>query len=96
MEVASVSQTKNKLSHYLKLVRNGGTVIIMDRGVPVARLESVSTPGNTVGRLERLVQTGVAEGGKGKIPNNLLKLDPVKLEKPVDVVKLIREERDKR
>ena len=39
---ASVSEAKNRLSHFLRLVRGGEEVEIMDRGTPVARLVHVS------------------------------------------------------
>ncbi|MBW1999992.1 MAG: type II toxin-antitoxin system prevent-host-death family antitoxin [Deltaproteobacteria bacterium] len=38
----SVSEIKNRLSHYLKLVRGGEEVEILDRKTPVARLIHVS------------------------------------------------------
>jgi len=39
---ASVSEIKNRLSYYLKLVRGGEEVEILDRKTPVARLIHVS------------------------------------------------------
>ena len=41
MEKATISQLKNNLSAYLKKVRAGETVLILDRNHPVARLERV-------------------------------------------------------
>jgi prevent-host-death family protein len=38
MKTASISTIKNNLSAYLDLVRGGETVLITDRGRPVARL----------------------------------------------------------
>ena len=43
---ASVSEAKNRLSHFIRLVRGGEEVEIMDRGTPVARIVHVSkSPG---------------------------------------------------
>ena len=43
---ASVSETKNRLSHFIRLVRGGEEVEIMDRETPVARIVHVSkSPG---------------------------------------------------
>ena len=39
---ASVSETKNRLSHFIRLVRGGEEVEIMDRETPVARIVHVS------------------------------------------------------
>jgi antitoxin (DNA-binding transcriptional repressor) of toxin-antitoxin stability system len=39
---ASVSETKNRLSHFIRLVRGGEEVEIMDRDTPVARIVHVS------------------------------------------------------
>lgn len=43
---ASVSEAKNRLSHFLRLVRSGEEVVIMDRDTPVARIVHISkSPG---------------------------------------------------
>jgi antitoxin (DNA-binding transcriptional repressor) of toxin-antitoxin stability system len=42
----SVTELKARLSHYLREVRLGGEVLVLDRGVPVARLVR---PGDAVG-----------------------------------------------
>jgi prevent-host-death family protein len=38
MKTASISEVKNRLSSYVDLVRHGETVVITDRGRPVAHL----------------------------------------------------------
>lgn len=38
MTTASVSELKAKLSAYLREVRRGGEVQVVDRGIPIARL----------------------------------------------------------
>lgn len=38
----SVSETKNRLSHYIRLVRGGEEVEIMDRNTPVAKIVHIS------------------------------------------------------
>ncbi len=56
MEKATISQLKNHLSAYIKRVRAGQTVLIVDRDEPVARLERIEAGGRAddrVGRLER-------------------------------------------
>ena len=39
---ASISEVKNHLSHFIRLVRGGEDVEIVDRGTPVARIVHVS------------------------------------------------------
>jgi prevent-host-death family protein len=41
MKKASISETKNHLSRLLEEVRNGTTILILDRNRPVARLEPI-------------------------------------------------------
>jgi antitoxin (DNA-binding transcriptional repressor) of toxin-antitoxin stability system len=38
----TISDLKNRLSHYLRLVRAGEVVEIFDRKMPLARIEAVS------------------------------------------------------
>jgi prevent-host-death family protein len=59
MRIASVSSAKNNLSALLQAVRAGQTVLITDRGVPVARLEPVGTSAAGGAALEALVRSGV-------------------------------------
>jgi prevent-host-death family protein len=44
---ASISEAKNRLSHFIRLVRGGEDVEIVDRGTPVARLVHVSKSAET-------------------------------------------------
>lgn len=41
---STISETKNRLSELLAKVRRGETLIIMDRKMPVARVERLSSP----------------------------------------------------
>jgi len=52
MKTASVTESKNELSRLLRRVRAGHSVLIMDRDVPVARLEPVA--GDTIPDAPRL------------------------------------------
>lgn len=59
MEKVSISEIKNRLSAYLRKVRAGQVVIIMDRDQPVARLERIGGSGHHDDRLRRLEQAGL-------------------------------------
>jgi prevent-host-death family protein len=54
---ASISEAKNNLSALIDRVKAGASVLIVDRGRPVARLEPVN--GNEDERMVRLVRDGV-------------------------------------
>jgi prevent-host-death family protein len=41
MNSANISELRDRLSDYLRRVRRGETIIVLDRDTPVARLEPV-------------------------------------------------------
>lgn len=57
VRTASISDAKNRLSAYIDLVRQGATIVITDRGQPVAELSPIAhreTAENArLGELER-------------------------------------------
>jgi len=60
MTRASISEAKNQLSALIDRVRRGETVLIEDRGVPVAQLQPVSAGAEAdEARVARLVRAGV-------------------------------------
>ena len=66
MKSASVTDLKANLSHYLRMVRRGTEVQVLDRGVPVARLVGlgkIAQAGDA--RLDRLERAGVLRRGSG-------------------------------
>src|SRR5262249_5047268 len=77
MKRASITDAKNRLSALIDTVREGETVLIEDRGVPVARLESVAaTRGAEKGRLERLERAGLARRPPTPMPRAVGTSDP--------------------
>jgi len=73
MKRVSISEAKNQLSALLDRVRRGQTVVIEDRGVPVARLEGLTSSRNPEGRLERLARDGVITLPAGSLPASFFK-----------------------
>ena len=61
MRTATITEAKNRLSALIDRVRHGETVVITDRGRPVARLESVvaDVSPDPAGRLARLERRGL-------------------------------------
>ncbi len=67
MKRATVTEAKNGLSALLDRVKAGETILITDRGVPVARLEPAATATDDDGRPARLERAGLATRGTGDI-----------------------------
>ena len=63
MSSVSVSDLKANLSRYLREVRRGGEIQVLDRGNPVARLVPPAIVGD--GHRERLISAGVLRPGEG-------------------------------
>ncbi len=94
MRTVSISEAKNGLSALLDVVKAGESVVITDRGVPVARIEPVSNRSDDdEGRLDRLERAGVIERRGGPIPRWLLDQPPVPLPEGVSAVTMLIEER---
>ncbi len=94
MRRATVTEAKNGLSALLAQVRAGETIEIVDRGVPVARLEPVAPLGDDdEGRLARLERAGVIRRGTGKVPREILEEPGPKLPEGVSLVEALLEER---
>jgi prevent-host-death family protein len=69
MKTAPVTDLKNRLSHYLRLVARGESVTILDRGRPVARLTRVDSDD---AELEALVAAGLARPPVATLPKDFL------------------------
>ena len=67
MEKATISQLKNRLSAYLKKVRAGRSVVIVDRDQPIARLERIAGGSEADDRITRLERAGVIRRRKAKL-----------------------------
>ncbi len=82
MKKARIAQLKNHLSRYLEHVRGGGTVLVLDRDLPVARivpLQATPARGPDEGRLARLERRGLIRRGTGGLPDWLGKRRPPRL-----------------
>lgn len=77
MKTASLTETKNSLSALVDQVRHGETVLILDRGRPVAKLVGVLEEGpGPEGRLERLERRGILRRGAAAAPKRLILARP--------------------
>ena len=96
MKAVAVKELKNRLSAYLREVKNGEVVLVTDRGQVVAELRRPS-PGAVLGAhdqaLERLRADGVLSPG---LPHDPRAYRPSPLLRAVRSGDLLDEERGKR
>ena len=95
MKRASITEAKNGLSALLDRVRHGETVIIEDRGTPVAQLSPVGgrAGGRDHDRLARLERQGVVRPISPTAPNRRLLTPPPRPRTPIALSRLVVLER---
>jgi antitoxin (DNA-binding transcriptional repressor) of toxin-antitoxin stability system len=94
METATISQVKNSLSAYLRKVKSGQTVLILDRDEPIAVISAVDAVDRPKDRLARLEKRGLVRRAAGADPLSVLN-EPVSAQKSV-VEALLEDRRDAR
>lgn len=67
---ASVTEVKNRLSHYLRIVARGETVVVVDRGRPVAQIIPVRSADN---ELRALAAAGLVRLPVARLPRDFFK-----------------------
>jgi len=94
MKRATITEAKNRLSALLDRVRHGETVLILDRGRPVARLEpATGVSDDPNGRLARLDRRGVIRRAVAPPPKALIARKFPKGRKAYGVLEALLEER---
>jgi prevent-host-death family protein len=94
MDTSTITEAKNGLSALIDRVRSGESILITDRGVPVARLEPVTGMTDPTGRLRRLERAGVIRAGAGAAPLDLLRTPAPSLASGASGVAALLAERD--
>ena len=72
MRTTTISEAKNGLSSLLDQVKAGESVLITERGVPIARIQPVATSADPAGRSQRLARTGLLDPGGGALSEEIL------------------------
>jgi prevent-host-death family protein len=92
---AKIANLKNNLSRYLDHVRRGGSVTVLDRDRPVARLVPLPHEGarGASDRLARLERQGLIRRGIGGRSTGLRTRKPTRL--PGGVLRGLLEERER-
>jgi prevent-host-death family protein len=92
MKKASITEAKNNLSALIDRVKGGSSVLIVDRGRPVARLEPMSGA-DAEGRVARLVRDGIVRPARGSMPDAVLTTRPPRARKGASGVRALLDER---
>jgi len=95
MKAVSVSELKAELSRYLRAVRRGGEVQILERGVPIARLVGMPAGSPDGPRIARLVGAGILTPGSGDA-RALLARPPLALALAADLSTALTDDREDR
>ncbi len=94
METATITEMKNGLSAYIDRVRAGESILVTDRGIPVAVLEPVTELDDPDLRMLSLERRGLIRRGPGPIPEALLRNPGPRLPDGVSIVDALLEERE--
>lgn len=93
MKTATITEVKNGLSALIDRVKAGESIVVTDRGVPVAVIEPMSAHVEVDDRLARLERAGIIKRGKGKVPLELLRTPGPTPKDGMSVVDAVIEER---
>ena len=95
MVTTSITEAKNRLSALIDKVKGGETVVITDRGRPVARLSSAldDTRPDVEGRLARLERQGAVRRATKDVPIRLILKAPPAARRGVDILQELLNER---
>jgi prevent-host-death family protein len=94
MKTSNISYLRNHLSEVLSCVREGESVMVMDRNKPIARLVPYSSgEAAMTRRMKELQQSGLLTHQPSHESISLP--PPVRLKQPIDLVRFITEDRDR-
>lgn len=92
MRQVSVTELKNRLSHYLRLVKQGETLAVLERSIPVACIRTAHAATGQRSRLDELVRDGIVTASEQA--GEPLVVRPIRAKR--DVVQALIEERGDR
>ncbi|TAL25705.1 MAG: type II toxin-antitoxin system prevent-host-death family antitoxin [Nitrospirae bacterium] len=76
MHQVGIKELKNRLTYYLGLTKRGDSIVVTDRGTPVAVLHNLDAVEKSAGIEERLAS--LAKQGKIRLPLKSAGLKPFK------------------
>lgn len=93
MHSISITHLKSHLSQYLAIVKEGGEVLVTERGKPIARLVPEKRTGWDDERIAELRRKGILRGPGGPLSEEFFKL-PRGRDPEGAVLKALLEERE--
>jgi prevent-host-death family protein len=95
MKKASITEAKNNLSALIDRLQGGSSILIVDRGRPVARLEPVTADHDDrhSGKLSRLVRDGIVRPRRNVLPRTLFSKQPPRAKAGASAVDALLQER---
>jgi prevent-host-death family protein len=93
VKTATITEAKNRLSALIDQVRAGQSILILDRGVPVARLEPIAGGPDQDGRLARLERAGIIRRGTRPPPLELIRKPGPRLPEGSSLLEALLDER---
>ena len=93
MKIATVTKLKASLSKYLKSVKAGEEVLVIERGRPIANLTPTASADVLTDHLVEMEKHGLIKLGSGKLPKGFWELPRPKDPKGL-VVKAVLQERE--
>ena len=95
MKKASISEAKNNLSALIDGLKSGSSVLLVDRGRPVARLEPVGREkeNSEQGRLARLLRDGLMRPRRSALTRTFLSSEPPNAKPGASALDALLEER---
>jgi antitoxin (DNA-binding transcriptional repressor) of toxin-antitoxin stability system len=95
MKRASITEAKNNLSALIDGLKGGSSVLIVDRGRPVARLEAITADLSPQedGRLARLVRDGVVRPARRAPARDVIAAHPPRAKGGASALSGLLEER---
>jgi prevent-host-death family protein len=94
VKTATVSKLKASLSEYLRRVKAGEEVLVIERGRPIAKLSPATGPQAFSQHLAEMEKQGLVKLGSGKLPKGFWELPRPKDPKGLTVTAVL-EEREK-
>lgn len=95
MKQVTITELKNKLSKYLRLVKRGETVEVLEHSVPIARLQGIDRyQAGEDAVLDQLIREGIVTPAKRKPTKAWLEHRPIKCKG--DALRILIEQRGDR
>jgi prevent-host-death family protein len=93
MRSVNIAELKNRLSAYLRLVRDGEELVIRDRSRAIARIVPIEVAGDQEEEERQLVAAGLLKLGSGPIPDSFWEM-PMPRVSGDKVQRALEEDRD--